>query len=499
MILSEILMQKRRKDMKSIKIFKYILVLYLCIALLPLNTWAAEEMPSPEKYLPSASELMAQKATYNDSRDLFRTYHPKDVLPPEVWEWMHFDMAEMKKQTAEILGFTAPELVGKIAPEIKPGKYSYHDLEKYSGLKELFTPVLLKTVKAGGPPFVCNIMDFEIQPTRQFHWSLPVCKVTKQNLGKTNLDKDGYIVARSWQGGVPFPRPSGKFKARQVYYNMEKRSQSYDHCNYATGEGLAFDKNLTIDKHNKYAQNNIKLMGRAFFPPNGWYDDRAQRRGEFRCTSNVILAPRANKGLVTMLLRYDDPYKMDPMMTYLPQLRRIRKMSSTDTQDPQGDSAYDDRAFLSQKITPQRYPYKFEIIDEREYLIPISYNSSKAWIDKENGYAVRDLGLQRRPCYVLQMTQLDQNYLYSKRIYYIDKETSQPNWAEFYDQKGRLYRTYNVAYGFLPESGQLITHGTPAWQVDYIDTHSSCQVLLFMPANWSRREFDMENLIRRGK
>ncbi|MCP4574693.1 MAG: DUF1329 domain-containing protein, partial [Deltaproteobacteria bacterium] len=199
----------------------------------------AEKMPPAETYLPATSEIMSQKASFDDNRDLMVTYHPKDVLPPDVWKWMCFDVAEMKKQTAEILGFTAPELVGKIAPEIKPGKYTYKDMARLPGLKELFPKVFQKTITAGGPPFVCNIMDFEIEPTRQLHMSLPACEITKKNLGKAKLDKDGYLVPRSWQGGIPFPRPSGKFKAQQVYYNFEKRSSSYDSCYRLTGEMLA--------------------------------------------------------------------------------------------------------------------------------------------------------------------------------------------------------------------------------------------------------------------
>ncbi len=485
--------------MKILSSVKYILILWLSTALLPWAAWADEKMPNPDTYLPSFHEIMKQKASYNDNRDLFVTFHPKEVLPPEIWKWINFDFDKMKEMWTELVGFTAPELVGKIAPEIEPGKYTYKDLNKYPGLKELFPSVVRNNVKAGGPPFICNIMDFEIAPTRQLPPSLPQCEATKQNLGKTKLDKDGYIVPRSWQGGVPFPRPSGKFKARQVYYNMEKRSAQHDFCYRLTGEGLEVGKNLTVDKYSKYLRNGLRLMGRYYFPPFGWYDERAEKRGEFSTASTTIFEPRANRGLVTLFLKYDDPYKMDPMLIYLPQMRRIRKMNSTDTQDPIGDITYDDMAFISQKITPIKFPYKFDIIDEREYLFPIYYNAGKTWVDKKNGYAIKDLGLQRRACYVLQMTQLDKNYIYSKRIYYVDKEIFLPAWAEFYDQKGRLYRTYNMSYGYLPECGQIITHGTPAWQTDYVDTHSSYQVLTVLPANNDRREFTVESLIKRGK
>jgi hypothetical protein len=97
------------------------------------------------------------------------------------------------------------------------------------------------------------------------------------------------------------------------------------------------------------------------------------------------------------------------------------------------------------------------------------------------------------------MTQLDPNYTYGKRVYYVDKETFQPAWGEFYDQKGRLYRTYNVTFVYFSEMGQLVTHGTPGWQTDYVDTHSSYQYLTVLPANNTRRHFNIENLAKKGK
>ncbi len=478
---------------------KCLFALWLSAALLSQAAWAAGELPHPDTYLPSTSEVMKAKGVFDDKTDLFETYHPKDVLPPEIWAKMHFDEDKMKALWAELVGFKAPELVGKIAPEIKPGKYTYQSLEKYPGLKELFPPLVLKTIKAGGPPHIGNIMDFEIEPTRQFFYALPTAEITKQNLGKARLDKDGYIVAGTWGGGIPFPRPSGKFKAQQVYYNFEKRCTQYDECYKLTGATIGIDKNLKIDKHGQYLRTMIKLTGRSFLTPFGWFDERAKKRGEFNASAVEMLEPRSNRGMIVLLLRYDDPQKMDPTMIYLPQMRRIRKMSSTDTQNPTGDSTYDDMGFINQKITPKRFPYKFEIIEEREYLLPWTYNAGKAWLDSKNGYALRDIGLQRRACYVLQMTQLDPNYIYSKRIYYVDKETFIFGWGDFYDQKGRLYRSYNIARNFLPESGQIVSHGMPAWQVDYLDSHSSCQVLTALPASWYRRDFNIEQMIKRGK
>jgi len=464
-----------------------------------MATWPAGEWPDPETYVPAYKEIMKQKAVCDDNRDPVVTFHPKDIVPPEVWELMHWDVGKMQALWAEIVGFKSPDLVGKISPEIKPGKYTYKDVEQCAGLKELFPEYVQQTIKPGGPPAICNIMDFEIEPTQVLHLALPAAEITKRNLGKTKLDSDGYIVPDTWGGGVPFPRPSGKFKAQQVYYNYEKRCGQYDDNYRLAGEVPSFDKNLKIDKYSAYARTVVKLMGRTFMEPFGWLDERAKKRGEFLADLVQIYEPRANRGVIRLLLRYDDPQKMDPTFMYLPQMRRIRKMSSTDTQDPLGDSAYDDTGFLSQKITPKRYPYKFEIIEEREYLLPFSYNAAKAWIDSKNGYALRDLGLQRRPCYVLVMTQMDPNYIYSKRIYYVDKESFIIGWGAFYDQRGRLWRTYNVTRAFIPECGQILSHGLPAWQVDYIDSHSTGQMLTSVPAKYVRRHINIENVIKKGK
>jgi hypothetical protein len=322
--------------------------------------------------------------------------------------------------------------------------------------------------------------------------------MTKKNLGKTKLDAEGYILPLSWQGGFPFPQPSGKFKAQQIYYNFEKRVVHFDTCYFINSETMSFDRNLTMDGYRLTASSNIKFMGRTLFPPYGWLDEHAKRNGEFQSYSSVTLAPRALRGTVLSNHKYDDPHKMTQWMIYVPQLRRIRKMNPTDTQEPAGDLTYDDLSHISQKITPKKYPYKFEIIAEREYLMPIQYNTSKLWIDSKK-LAVRKMQFMRRPCYVLRMTQLDPNYIYSKRIIYIDKETFISTLSANYDQKHRLYRTQIYFRTFMPDTGQISSYGTFSLFFDHLDLHSTFSMPIAFPAPFERKDFTIQNLIRRGK
>jgi hypothetical protein len=485
--------------MTPLKLIKRSVIFCLTFSFIPLAAWGGGSLPQPDTYLPHPNEAKRIKRLVDDNTDLFSTHHYRDVLPPEIYKMMTFDVGEAKKETAEILGFKSPELVGKIAPEIKLGKYTYKDLENSPVLKELFPSEFLIFIKPGGPPFAGSIPEFEIISTRQFYWHPKLREATVQNLGKTKLDSGGYIVPSTWQGGVPFPRPSGKFKAREVFYCFDKIYTSFDLCYSSKHEGLSFDRNLTKDNYTKSLYNSIKYMGRSLFPPYGWFDLQAKKSGDYRALTSATLEPRSQKGTVLINHSYEDPNKNDRWMVYLPSLRRNRKLNPTDTQDPSGDMTYDDLTLISQKITPKRYPYKFDIIEEREYLMPIGYDTGKVWIDSKNGYALRGVQFMRRPCYTLQMTQLDKNYVYSKRVLYIDKETFRSVFSANYDQEGRLYRTQIYLPAFMSDIGQIASYGSHIFQFDHLDLHSSFQMPIPFPASFARKDFTIEYLINRGK
>ena len=486
--------------MKCLNAGKYFLFLGILATFSPFPVWSEVKLPAPETYMIHPSKIHEIKGKTDDPRDLFVTLPLKDAIPPEIWDRIHFDQDAMKKGSAEMLGFTSPERVGKIAPEIKPGEYTYKDLEKYPGLKELLPPEILPHIKAPSLPFVCNIPEFTIIPTRQAYSSVPFLEATKRNLGKTKLDKDGYIVPMSWQGGIPFPQPSGKHKAQQVYYNLEKKGDSYNRNFFIIMESNGFDRNLKKDKYTQSQVMNMRFMGRVYFPPLGWFDERAKRNGEFSAFAYVNFEPRAMRGMGVLQYTYDDPNKLNSLMIYVPSLRRMRKMSTSDTQDPQGDLTYDDSDMISQKITSKKYPYKFEIIEEREYLIPLAYASVPQWVDSKNHYALRGTRFQRRPVYVLEMTQLDPNYVYSRRTFYIDQENFGCLLATYYDQRGQKYRTQLYAgSAFHPECGMVISYGQFILQFDYIDLHSTFQMMIGWPAAHTRKTFTMGYLIKRGK
>jgi hypothetical protein len=72
--------------------------------------------------------------------------------------------------------------------------------------------------------------------------------------------------------------------------------------------------------------------------------------------------------------------------------------------------------------------------------------------------------------------------------------------AAYYDQKGRLYRVQNYeGYFFDPNMGQGLMYGAIVTQYDFVDLHSTFQVMFNLPAAFRRTNFTMQYLVKMGK
>jgi hypothetical protein len=464
----------------------------LALALAIPATWAAEE------YKLTFDQWSKAKAFYDDPRPVLKDLSMDKIIPPEDYAKLTFDKEAMKKAWEEVVGFKSPDVVGKIAPEIKPGKYTYQDKEKYPGFKELLVPEMYDRFNPGGPPRSGNMPEIEIVPTKQYYYALPIAEATKKYAPAVKLDDQGYINYDTYEAGFPFPRPSGPHKAIQALYNWEKR--------YMGGDGYwlvqyihGYDRNLKLDFDAASDCWWIKLRGRCTMPPFGWYDERAKQRGETRAFNYHQLAPRDSYGNVINNTNFEGLNDYDQFLIYIAQLRRVRKLSGTDTQDQAvgQDVIYEDYEGFSQKLTPTRFPYKYEVIAEREYLFPNFSEDWSEWISSK-GKEIRGVRFERRPCYVIQMTQLDKNYVYGRRVIFLDAETFLYHLILNYDQKGRLYRVMWTHYSFYPDMGNFtLMYFNGA---DFIDLHSQISPAFQQPAPWMAREHTgMQYIIKKGK
>ena len=479
------------------KEFKMLAMGFLCLFLALIIT--ATTIWAVERFEVSHEDMEKYKRRIDDPRPFYTdTGYYKKILPPDLYRRITYPVEDMERVWAEVVGFKAPNVVGKIAPEIKPGKYTYMDKAKYPFEKLMMKQMYDRFNPPGkGTRHAANFTEIEVVPTRQYYYALPIAEATKKNMGRAQLDNQGYLTMDSHKNiaGYPFPRPEGKFKAQQIIYNWVKKymfTESYYHLDY----GLGFNKDRRIDGEYSGLALGVRAQGRVQFEPLGWFDNRAQQQLENDIYHYSMLSPRDYYGIIVNTTYYLEPNKYDLVLMYIPSLRRIRKLTATDTQDPAAgsDQIYDDGNGFTQKITPLRYPYKYDVIGEGEYLAPVAGDGS-CYLSSKDGYTLKNLQFERRPMWVVQMIQLDKNYVYGKRIWYVDKETFLIWDIENYDQKGRLYRVSSQLWGFIPEMGMFNMFNALA--ADHIDTHCGYYQTRQYPAPWlTRGDISMSGMVK---
>lgn len=257
-----------------------------------------------------------------------------------------------------------------------------------------------------------------------------------------------------------------------------------------------YTKDLKRDMDMINEVRRMSLNGRTQMEPFGSFDARAKERGESSQYLVSYLTPRDLAGQLVYQILYLDPDKADNLMVYVPVLRRVRKLSATDTQDPANgqDLIYDDMDGFTQKISATRWPYKYEIIGEREYLVPAATTDGAEYVASK-GLELKNVRFERRPCYVMKLTQLDPAYVYSYRILLIDKETFLFHYSSNYDRKGRLYRTLNLQMAWWPEMGALSAGGI-AFAADHVDAHSTILYEYELPARWARKDVIVDSYLK---
>jgi hypothetical protein len=447
-------------------------------------------------------KLEACKKLLDDPRPAVECY--LEISGEEAVKSLAFDQEKGKQRWQEMVGLRSPDLVGKIAPEIKPGRYTLEDKAKYP-FDKLMPGVLYERFNepgGQGKNFAANFTEFEVVPTRQYWMNLAVAEASIANEGKAKLGEDGYMLYDTYEGGLPFPKPSGAQKGWQVLYNyIESYTyfQGEDYLSQTAAFGV--DRGFNIDRKSKGDYYVMRLFHRLLRDPKGvWFDDRAEKQGEKQVVYYEAFEPRDLYGNAYTLSKRVDPNDMDNLLLYTPLTRRIRKMSSSDRQDQAIglDYAYDDVNHLDQKLTPRAYPYKVRVLEEREFLVPMYSMTGDEYFDSKSNFLWRNLEFERRPMYVLEMEQLDSTYIYSKRIYYVDKETFIILGGRYYDQKDRLWRAYNVLYGVSPEIG--IFWWMAASYFDHIDVHSGLeQNFTTLSLESDRGEFGAKRLLRGRK
>lgn len=276
---------------------------------------------------------------------------------------------------------------------------------------------------------------------------------TEKYSGQVKLSPDGRRVL-NWTAGRPFPAidPNDPQVATKIMWNYDLGfavTDDLDQKNFDADTG-PFGKNRgqTVERH--YIIDHQRILnynGRLYVDPKPSLPNPDGLRSKE--SLHPIIEPFDLKGVGGTFYRYLDPDRMDDSWLYLPQLRRVRRMSTAQRSDALFGQDTDPDSYWGYKGQVGWTAWKF--LGERTILAVMhGIHSPVKWQDPENW--IFDEVWEPRQVYAVEGVSTLPQYAYGKRVIFIDKEAYVVTSTDIYDRSGQLWKVWINDWGFRKEA-----------------------------------------------
>ena len=389
---------------------------------------------------------------------------------------------KLGKEWEEFLGYNAVDMVAKDtkAPSIKPGLViTPENVAKYEKeLRELFPygfdwevdRMMGKGVYAG---YNFSPLEMVIVPTTHAWNDRGYLEATKKYSSTCKIGANDAL--EGWVAGLPFPKPKN---ALEIVHNYDRLTIMGDNLNSMPLQFGLYGKDGQRERVEKIELHWNNYVGRMKVPP---FPTIPGFEDIYEKGSIVALFPYDLKGFAAVRTRYADPKQEDSFVTYVPSMRRIRRLAGTNTQDPLvgSDISWEDWKGYWCKLSI--HPSDYEIVGETVVLCPSFNPKPIEYSEKYGGWAQR-YWWERRPVWVVKIKSKEPTYVYGARVWYVDKETFAMQQEIMYDQKGRVWKLWDWCWRWNPDSGEL-DYWNP-YIADVVNKHTTVanhHIMLNMP------------------
>ena len=355
----------------------------------------------------------------------------------------------LAREWKEVLGGTAPSWTGKIAPQIKPGTViTSENYKTFADLDKLLPP---QTYARLAPGAWDPIKEIRVGETDQFFPTREYIAATKAG----GNAPQGFTI-KNWKGGLPFAHPKD---AEQVLLNYLYRywvdDLSFGFKWFLVGPSNNLERTITGRMF------GMRFNGRTLTDKRPGYDEA--NADVLEKIGTLIESPKDVRGLALSRTRHVDNSVPDTIQYYLPALRRMRRLSGRDTQDPIAgtDITWDDYVGFYQQVS--RETIEVKLVGEGEILHPSSYtkptgNPRDGYIHNASAYDESDMTVrftkwQRRPVWIIDVNSKDPSYMYRTRRLWIDKEVPNILHFEALDRKGNPWKSMRSSMMYNPTNG----------------------------------------------
>ena len=311
-------------------------------------------------------------------------------------------------------------------------------------------------------------VEFHISPSGNYPPHPDYMAATEQYSNQTRLADDGAL--EGYVAGRPFVQalinPGDPQAGLKAAWNFNYRWQSYGmHVQRYLGALMAkggtasplsgFPPDL-IQGGGKAVRHLVALYQRVYHShlaqlPKTNYVLPVDGAGEFEYKDYVeFLEPYDVRGSRFLVYRYDDPRKQDDVWGFLPQLRKVRRLSITERDDSIGgtEMTLDDFTGFSGRVLDHQWKF----LGWKAILHVMNSRHPYARFYGPNGWLPNDRW-ELRPCAVVEQTPLGER-TYGSKIYFWDAQTYETTMALVFDRQGKLWKVIDLLHGWSEDPTQ---------------------------------------------
>ena len=310
--------------------------------------------------------------------------------------------------------------------------------------------------------FLKTLPKPKIIPTQKYTPGKTFMEFTQKGADKIKLGPNEELY--NHVAGLPFPKidPKDPQAGTKIMWNYEKTFFADDFI-YPQFKMYYINKKGEVERVVGGDWIRLYTAQRTVVPPIPHFPEEYKKHILFRDLI-LISDPRDLEGFGFLETRYYDNAKyltgaeLYDYWSYLPSIRRIRRLSAAQRSDSFLGATYsmDDARGYDRQILGETY----RLIGETELYfptftpnLPIKINfhpkNKRIWIPE---------AIQKRKIWIVEGKHKDPNYVYSRSIYYLDKEMNMLFGTENYDRAGKLWRRIHNNYRVSPK-GNPVQYG----------------------------------------
>lgn len=313
-------------------------------------------------------------------------------------------------------------------------------------------PAIVESVKSGD-------LVIDVKQSRSFAPHEAYIAATRANGGNVAFGtEDGRL--KNFNGGRPFPEdlsPDDPESGQRLAWNIR----------YAYGGDSGYLRPMTwdyIDMNSQKIERTLEMEAANLTYLYRIVDDNKSIEPNpseiYRAFYLHVTEPYDIRGTQLLVHRLVDDHARERTWIYLSTQRRVRALSSGQTTD----------AFLGSDIMIEDFlGYNGRLVDmnwrllaKKDMLMPFyDGDGGKLVTFGGTGPCYPETPWQLRPTYVLEATPVESSHPLSKRIFFVDAQTSAITISEIYDRAGRVWK---IGFATIahPDTHVPQNHGTGA-------------------------------------